>query len=160
MIRVLTPTTMLLALRLAVSAWATVTAATAKGPAMPEPARIEASTAPAVTADTIYTGDGLRDPFSRWGASHGPARAFSLENFSIHKIFLRGIMKDAGSDFALFVDNEAGASLILRKGRLYGPRKKLIPGVSGAIDFKKKMVTLTAPEGDVQVFQLGEAGKD
>ncbi len=112
------------------------------------------------TVGGIYTAERLRDPFARWGANHGHARAFSLQDFSIHKLSLRGIMRDAGTDFALFVDNDAGVGCLLRKGRLYDPKKKVIPGVAGAIDFKRKTVTLTASEGDVQVFRLGEEEKD
>jgi len=121
-------------------------------------AEVNASTA--ATVGSLYTVERLRDPFARWGASHGHARAFSLQDFSIHKLSLRGIMRDAETDFALFVDNDAGWGFLLRRGRLYNPQKKAIPGVAGVIDFKRKMVTLTAPEGDVQVFRLGEEEKD
>ena len=112
------------------------------------------------TVGTIYTVERLRDPFARWGAGRGRVRAFALQDFSVHKLSLRGILRDAGTDFALFVDNEAGWGFLLRKGRLYDPKKKAIPGVVGVIDFKRKTVTLTATEGDVQVFRLGEEEKD
>lgn len=108
------------------------------------------------TVATIYTADRLRDPFSRWGAGRASSKPFSIEDFSIHKLSLRGIMRDAGSDFALFTDSESGAGFLLRKGKLYDPKKKAVPGISGAINFKAKAVTLTAPEGDVQIFRLGE----
>ncbi|MCX5797280.1 MAG: hypothetical protein NTY77_17450 [Elusimicrobia bacterium] len=127
-------------------------------PAAAAPVEVKASTA--ATVGSIYTGERLRDPFARWGASRGSARAFSLQDFSIHKLYLRGIMRDAGTDFALFVDNEAGGGFLLRQGRLYDPKQKAVPGVTGTIDLKKKMATLTAPEGDVQVFRLGEEEKD
>lgn len=123
-------------------------------------ARVEVKTSAAPTIGSIYTVERMRDPFARWGASRGTARSFSLQDFSIHKLSLRGIMRDAGTDFALFVDNDAGAALLLRRGRLYDPKKKAVPGIGGTIDFKKKVVTLTAPEGDVQVFRLGEEEKD
>jgi len=121
-------------------------------------AEVKASTV--ATVGSIYNVDRLRDPFARWGASRGPARPFKMEDFSIHKLSLRGIMKDEVSDFALFVDNDAGVSFLLRKGRLYDAKSKTVPGVGGAINIKEKMVTLTAPEGDVQVFRLGEEEKD
>jgi hypothetical protein len=124
------------------------------------PVRVEANVSTSPTVASIYTADHLRDPFARWGASRGPARPFSIEDFSIHKLFLRGIMRDSGADFALLVDNEAGVGFLLRKGRLYDPKKKAVPGVAGTINFKNKVVTLTAPEGDVQVFRLGEEEKD
>ena len=130
------------------------------GGASTAPVHTEVNASTAATVGSIYTAERLRDPFARWGASHGHARAFSLQDFSIHKLSLRGILRDAGTDFALFVDNEAGWSLLLRKGRLYDPKKKAIPGVAGAIEFKSKTVTLTALDGDVQVFRMGEEDKD
>jgi hypothetical protein len=117
-------------------------------------AEVQASTVPAV--DSIYTAARLRDPFAHWGAGRAASKPFSLEDFSIHKLSLRGIMKDAESDFALLTDSESGAGLILRKGRLHDPKKKAVPGISGKINFKTKTVTLTAPDGDVQIFRLGE----
>jgi hypothetical protein len=110
------------------------------------------------TVESLYPVDHLRDPFVHLGAGRGRARAFSLQDFSIHKLSLRGVMHDAGTDFALFVDNDAGWGFLLRKGRLYDPKKKVMPGVSGFI--KGKNVTLTTPDGDVQVFQLGKAEED
>ncbi|MBI5239612.1 MAG: hypothetical protein HY926_04005, partial [Elusimicrobia bacterium] len=125
---------------------------------VPAAAEVKVSTMP--TVDSIYTAARLRDPFARWGAGRASSKPFSLEDFSIHKLSLRGIMRDPGSDFALFVDNESGAGFLLRKGKLYDPKKKPVPGIAGAINFKTKVVTLTAPEGDVQVFQLGEAEQE
>jgi hypothetical protein len=126
------------------------------------PGAVGTSTAPAaeseVTVESLYPVDHLRDPFVHLGAGRGRARAFSLQDFSIHKLSLRGVMHDAGTDFALFVDNDAGWGFLLRKGRLYDPKKKVVPGVSGFI--KGKNVTLTTPDGDVQVFQLGKEEED
>ncbi|MCX5794299.1 MAG: hypothetical protein NTY77_02230 [Elusimicrobia bacterium] len=123
-------------------------------------ARPEVAASSAATVGGIYTVERLRDPFARWGASRGSARAFSLQDFSIHKLYLRGIMRDAGTDFALFVDNDAGTGFLLRQGRLYDPKQKPIPGVGGTVNLRRRMVTLTAPEGDAQAFQLGEEEKD
>ena len=120
-----------------------------------------AAGAPAVSASTAATVAGLydvermRDPFARWGAGHGGARSFSLENFSIHKLSLRGVMKDAASQFALFADQETGASFLLRQGRLYDERGKIVPGVGGVLNVKRKTATLTSTDGDAQVFHLG-----
>jgi hypothetical protein len=127
----------------------------AAAPAAAPAAEVKVSTVP--TVDSIYTAGRLRDPFARWGAGRSASKPFSLEDFSIHKLSLRGIMRDAGSDFALFADSESGAGFLLRKGKLYDPKKKAVPGIAGAINFKTKTVTLTAPDGDVQVFRLGEA---
>jgi hypothetical protein len=133
-------------------------AAGSETPAAPARLEVKASTMP--TVGKIYTADKVRDPFARWGAGHGPTRPFTMEDFSIHKLSLRGIMKDAVSEFALLMDNDAGMAFILRKGRLYNSKKKLVSSVVGTMDIKKKMVTLTTPDGDVQVFRLGEEEKD
>lgn len=148
---IVTATLLGLGLRAATAQAAAVSTAAASS-------EVQASTT--VTVASIYTVDRLRDPFLRWGASKGPARPFSLEDFSIHKLSLRGLMKDAASDFALFVDNEAAVSFLLRRGRLYDLKNKPVPGVGGSINIKEKMATLTAPEGDVQVFRLGEEEKE
>lgn len=121
-------------------------------------AEVAASTA--ATVGGIYTADRLRDPFSRRSAGKGSARVFRMEDFSIHKLSLRGIMKDHASDFALLVDTEYDVSFMLRKGRLYDGKNKPISGIGGTINMNQKMVTLTAPEGDVQVFRLGEEEKE
>lgn len=137
----------------AILAWPTVAARAA------EPA-VQASTAAAavstVTVSSIYTAERLRDPFARWGAGRGGGKPFTLEDFSIHKLVLNGILKDAATEFAIFSDTESGYRFLLRKGRLYDPRNKVVPGIGGSINMKAKMATLTAPEGDVQVFRLGE----
>ncbi|HAM34329.1 MAG TPA: hypothetical protein DEB40_09215 [Elusimicrobia bacterium] len=124
------------------------------------PSEVKASSAAAASVSSIYTAERLRDPFARWGGSRGAARPFSMDDFSIHKLSLRGIMKDSVSDFALFVDNEFGATFLLRRGRLYDGKNKAVPAVGGSINFREKMATLTAAEGDVQVFRLGEEEKE
>lgn len=116
----------------------------------------EVRTATATSVSSIYTVDRLRDPFTRWGAGRGVTHRFSMEDFTIKKLSLRGIMTDASSEFALFVDNEAGVSFLLRKGRLYDPKRKEVPGVKGYIQIKQKKVTLESPEDGVVPFHLGE----
>ena len=128
------------------------------GAASTAPVHADLDAAPAADVGSIYTVDRQRDPFTRWGGGHGRARAFSPQDFSIHKLSLRGILRGSGTNFALFVDNDAGWGFLLRKGRLYDPKKKAVPGVAGVI--KGKTVTLIAPEGDVQVFQVGKAEQD
>lgn len=132
-----------------------VAASTATAPVQAE---VEASTT--ATVGSIYTVDRMRDPFAKGGTSKVSSRPFSIDDFSIHKLSLRGIMKDPASDFALFSDNEFQQSFLLRKGKLYDDKNKPVPSVGGSIDVKAKMVTLTAAEGDVQVFRLGEEEKE
>jgi hypothetical protein len=112
------------------------------------------------TISGIYTAERLRDPFARWGAGRSTSKPFTMEDFSIHKLSLRGILKDPSADYALFYDTESGFRFLLRKGKLYDPRNKPLPGIGGSINMKEKMATLTAPEGDVQVFRLGDEEKE
>ena len=73
----------------------------------------------------------------------------------IHSLQLRGIMKDAGSEFALF-STDNGLSLVLRGGRLYDDRNKQVPGISGRIRVKQKRAELITADKDVQIYSLGE----
>lgn len=117
-----------------------------------------------MTVSSIYTGDRVRDPFtpaSGGGARRGgPATDADKipdanEPPDIHALSLRGIMKDRGSDYALF-GSETGESFLLRGGRLYNGRGKPVPGITGRIRPKQKSVELVTPEKDVQVYRLGE----
>lgn len=127
-------------------------------------AEVKTSTAAASTlpeVSSIYTVEKLRDPFLKGGASGGAlvsvaAKEFTVEDFNIHNLFLKGIMKDADADYALLVDREFGISFILRKGRIYDLKNKPVPGVSGTIDIKAKRVNVMTADKDVQVLRLGE----
>jgi hypothetical protein len=118
------------------------------------------------TVASIYTGDRVRDPFlpSAMGAS-SPRRVVDdskndgPEIVDIHGMTLRGIMRDAKIDYALFT-SEDGGTYLLRGGRLYNERNKPVPGITGAIRLKQKTVELITPDKDVQVFRLGEDEKD
>ncbi|MDD5656334.1 MAG: hypothetical protein PHF00_03665 [Elusimicrobia bacterium] len=148
------------------SAWAL--SALLAVPGRAETAAVAASSAAApgasavstATVSGIYTAERLRDPFARWGAGRGGGKAFTLEDFSIHKLTLTGMLKDPAADFAIFSDADSGLRFILRKGRLYDSKNKPVPGIGGTVNMKEKMATLTAPEGDVQVFRLGEEEKE
>lgn len=137
---------------LAVRAWAAGSMAAAPA------SSVQVSSA--ATISSLYGVDRLRDPFGRWGSQRGESRPFSLAAFSIHKLSLRAVMKDASSEFALFAEEETGASFLLRQGRLYDEKGKAVPGISGSMNIKTKSAALTAADGDVQVFRLGseEAG--
>lgn len=137
------------------------------------PAAVTASTATAATpatvstqtVSTIYTGDRVRDPFLPAAMGSGSARRRDdskndgPEVVDIHAMTLRGIMKDARIDYALFT-SETGATYLLRGGRLYNERHKPVPGIRGAIKIKQKTVELITTDKDVQVFRLGEDEKD
>ncbi len=135
----------------------------------PAPSPVAASTAAVVvttqTVSTIYTGDRVRDPFLPSAMGAGIARrpddaqSEGPEVVDIHAMTLRGIMKDARIDYALFT-SETGASYLLRGGRLYDERQKPVAGIRGAIKIKQKTVELITTDKDVQVFRLGEDEKD
>lgn len=151
----------LLALLLATAGPATA------GPA-PSPA-VAASTSAAhvavstQTVGSIYTGDRVRDPFLPATMGGGGARRVESKSegdngpevVDIHGMSLRGIMKDAKTDYALF-SAETGGSYILRGGKLYNERNKQVPGITGAVKLKQKTVELVTADKDVQVFRLGE----
>ena len=135
------------------------TASRAQAAGAAAPAEVDAST-PTMPISSIYTVEKLRDPFIKGGGSASFAVAgpkeFSIEDFNIHNLSLKGLMKDAGMDYALLVDKEFGLSYVLRKGRLYDIRNKPLPGISGTIDIKAKQVNVMTADKDVQVLRLGE----
>ena len=109
------------------------------------------------TVSTLYTGDRVRDPFlpqSMGGAPRAREKGVVIVT-DIHTLQLRGIMKDASSDFALFAA-EDGTTLVLRGGRLYDDHNKPVPGISGRIQLKQKRAELMTADKDVQVYNLGE----
>ena len=117
------------------------------------------------TVSSLYTGDRVRDPFlpaAMGGAS--TRRVVDTKNdgpeiVDIHGMTLRGIMKDSRAEYALF-NAETGGSYLLRSGKLYNERNKLVPGITGTIKLKQKTVELITPDKDVQVFRLGEDEKE
>lgn len=120
-------------------------------------AEVKSST-PTPSVSSVYTAERLRDPFqlSGSGASAVAEKAFTIDDFNMHNLVLRGTMKDGGADYALLSDREFGVAFILRNGKLYDSKRKAVPGVTGRIHLKEKTVELTGPDGDVQVLRLGE----
>jgi hypothetical protein len=111
------------------------------------------------TVGSIYTVERLRDPFMRGGAAPVAKISSSSENeaqdFSIHALGLRGILKDPQAEYAV-LSNGVGSAYILRKGKLFDHKGKAVPGVSGTINVKTKTVNLITSDKDVQVYRLGE----
>jgi Tfp pilus assembly protein PilP len=151
------------------SACAGASAADPKAPAAPAvstaaAAGVQASTTPAraQTVDDLYGGAKFRDPFSPVSGSGGGGRMtaetqeFTLEDFSIQNLELRGIMKDRRGSFAVLLDIDSRTGFILRNGKLYDYKKKQIPGVKGQISLPQKSVTLTTEDKDTRTFRLGE----
>jgi hypothetical protein len=166
----------MIALLLSLLASSPAFAAAAPGAAAaPAPAAVAASTASAYaeagvpvpaalalgmstyTVSSLYTGDKYRDPFMP--ASIGVVAVVHDKNspIDIHSLQLRGIMKDRATDFAVFT-TDYGATLMLKGGKLYDERSKVMPGgITGRIKPKQKRVELMTPEKDVQIFKLGES---
>lgn len=128
-------------------------------------AGVKSSTAaPSVTPADLYGGGKLRDPFAPLLGAGGvgaamqvvaPA-AFNMEEFSIHGLDLKGIMKDPKGSFAVLVETKSGTGFILRDGRLYDYKGKPVAGVTGVIRPRQKSVMLQTPDRDVQWLRLGE----
>jgi len=112
------------------------------------------------TVEDIYTAADLRDPFMKWGMKGTPTKSFSPDEFSIHNLTLRGIMKDKAADYAVFADTGLGQSFVLRRGKLYDAKGKPVHGVTGSMNLKQKSAYLKTAESDVQTFKLGESGQD
>ena len=137
------------------TAAAPAAAATAPAPSAPASSALGMST---YTVSTLYTGDRVRDPFMPPSVGGGPARPRDKNApivIDIHALELRGIMRDAKSDFAIF-STDTGSRLILRGNRLYDERNKPVPGITGSINIKQKRAELITSDRDRQPFQLGE----
>ena len=132
-------------------------AAVAKSTAAPAASPSSPLALSTYTVSTLYTGDKVRDPFmpATVGGSGRPRDKNAPYVVDIHALELRGIMKDAKSDFALF-STDTGSTLILRGRRLYDDRNKPVPGITGSINIKQKRAELITADKDRQPFQLGE----
>ena len=123
------------------------------------------STATPPSPLTIYTAESLRDPFLPFssagaGAGAGVSKPFNLEDFNIHNLTLRGTMKDSAADYALFSDSSLGTTFILRRGKLYDSKNKIVPGVTGKLKVRQKWAQLETSDHDVQTFRLGDEEKE
>ncbi len=143
----------------------TLLAVLLSGPAFAAAPAVSSGTAPAFgvstqTVGSLYTGDRGRDLFLP--ASTG-GRATRVEkgepegppSADIHALTLRGILKDAAADFAIFAA-ESGETFMLRAGRLFNERNKPVPGITGRINLKQKRVELMTADKDVQTYVIGE----
>ncbi len=161
-------TSAILAVWLSTFARAAAAPAPAPAAAAPavKPADVKASTAPAAATELadpsqIYTAEKLRDPFRQLSANSGDGAAthsFTADDFNIHNLSLRGMMKDRRADYALFADPAFGVTFVLRGGRLYDPKGRPVPGVTGGLDIRRKTAHLMTKDSDVQTFRLGEEG--
>ncbi|MEK7388672.1 MAG: hypothetical protein AAB036_03135 [Elusimicrobiota bacterium] len=138
------------------------------GPALAQaPQAAEASSLVGTSTQTIsslYTGDRVRDPFLPVTMGGGAARVVDPKDeestvVDIHALVLRGILKDSLNDFALF-SSEAGRTYMLRAGKFFNDRNKLMPGITGRIRLKQKIVELITADKDVQVFRMGQEEKE
>lgn len=130
----------------------------------PAEAAISTTTRPPALED-IYWGDKFRDPFSKATvASGGSGKAakveYSPEDFSIHELELKGVLKDKTGDFAILVDPRSGMGFMLRGGKLYDAKNALVRGVTGRISVAQKSITLITADKDVQILRLGETEEE
>ncbi|MBI3548975.1 MAG: hypothetical protein HY078_08050 [Elusimicrobia bacterium] len=135
----------------------------AASPASVSKLSVEKSTS-SQTAGDLYNSSGLRDPFAAPGtpsvsAAAAPVARQQPETFSIHSLYLRGIMRDKAGDYAVLV-SQAGTTYILKKGRLIGPKNKPVLGVTGKTFPAQKKVLLETPDKDMQTLILGEDNKE
>lgn len=148
---------------LLVSLWASAASA---APAAPLAAKPGAAPAQAVLSTTtlspsdIYTAASVRDPFQELGAAPTTPHQFDLSQFSIQNLSLRALMRDKNGAFALFKDTTYGDTLILKNGRLYDPRGKVIPGVTGSADVRRKKAVLRSEDQGELPFTLGQQGEE
>ena len=110
------------------------------------------------TVSTLYTGDKTRDPFMPQSMGGGTKHVAGTP-IDIHSLKLVGIMKDPVADYALFT-TDFGTTLILRGGRLYDDRHRVVKDITGRIKPKQKWVELMTLDKDVQPFRLGETPDD
>lgn len=140
----------------------------AQAPA-PKPATapaVSASTKTAEpTADDLYKAGRIRDPFTEGGAGVSRRSTASsaaekenpaeMEALDIHTLTLTGIMADKSGDFAVM--NAPSGTYVLKKGKIYDSKGKLVPNVSGVVKAKQKTVhIMTVDSKDVQTLVLGE----
>ncbi|MHB2026079.1 MAG: tetratricopeptide repeat protein [Elusimicrobiota bacterium] len=110
---------------------------------------------------SVYTGDRYRDPFEPLaGGESKKGKRFSPKDFNIHHLVLNGIMNDERSSYALFTDDVYGVSFMLRQGRLYNDKGKVVPGIWGTVNERRKTAELVTSDKDVQPFRMGEADKE
>ncbi|MFH1724672.1 MAG: hypothetical protein ABII00_08620 [Elusimicrobiota bacterium] len=137
-------------------------------PAAAEEPSVKGSTEAArpVRVEDLYGGLKLRDPFRDLTKAGGgmvaivAAKEFDPEEFSIHAVDLKGVMKDRSGTYAVLVDGETGMGFILREGKLFDYKNNRIPKVTGRINVPQKTVILMTPDKDVQTLRLGEEGAE
>lgn len=139
----------------------------AAAPALPAEKPAPAAAAQAASTEPVrqgvsalYDGERYRDPFQppKAASSGGGAPIqdpSQPQEFSIHLLNLKGILKDRRGSYAILTDT-LGGSFILKEGKLFDYKNKPLPGVTGAIQPKQKSVTLMTPDKDVQVLRIGE----
>lgn len=125
-------------------------------PPLGKPSGVKKSSA---TAASYYTAEKLRDPFMKATAGGAAMKSDTPEEFSIHNLTLRGMLKDRWVDYAVFTD-EAGSTFLFRKNKLYDGKRNEVSGVSGTMDIKQKIVNLITLDKDVQVFRLGQKDEE
>ncbi|MBI3300027.1 MAG: hypothetical protein HYZ75_17820 [Elusimicrobia bacterium] len=139
--------------------------AAANPPAAPAAAPAVAASTKSLSVEEIYGAARLRDPFMKlMGAGIvAPTKAikeYDPEEFSIHTLELKGVLRDKSGPMALLIDPGTNMSFILRGGKLFDGKRKPVPGVTGSVKIGQKTVTLMTADKDVQTLRLGESASE
>lgn len=136
--------------------------------AAPAAAQVAVST-PAATVEQVYKPVNPRDPLvpaTVFGDQKGPGKAqakgapaaasapVAASSFTVSGLALTGIMEDSRGRQALLRDQASGQVYVLRGGRLFDPKKKPVPGISGVV--KGKQVILMTEDKKVHQLNLRE----
>lgn len=108
---------------------------------------------------SYFGAEKMRNPFLKATAGGAALKSDVPEEFSIHNLTLRGMLKDSFVDYAVFTD-EIGGTFLFRKGKLYDNKRNEVQGVSGNMDIKQKTVNLITQDKDVQVYRLGQKDEE
>lgn len=123
----------------------------------PAAGAVAASTVPvsslAVSSPTYsYKGEKYRDPFVSL-AGQGAAYFYSGDDtpFDPNNVELKGVLKMKSGRWAL-LRTAAGASFIVKEGKLWDSKRKLVKGYVGIV--KEKGLELLGPNNQVFTFNL------
>ncbi len=111
-----------------------------------------------------YKGGMYRDPLIPGGGSSSYSSSSmtgeggeTMTNEKMATLQLKGIFRDEKSGSIAIISESAGSSYILKNGKLYDRRNKLVKGVAGVVG--KKSVTLFSNDTKIEL-KLKKAGEE
>ena len=120
----------------------------------PRPHGAAEDAAPPAAAEYTYNADKLRDPFiPPMGAGGGMdmARGAVDEDFNPSSVELKGILQTKTSRWAV-LRSPAGASYLVRNGKIHDPKRKVVEGYVGIV--KEKSLVVIGPNNQVTELKL------